>query len=68
MDRVLNDVFKTVGGVRALARLMALSPAAVSKWDRVPPRHVLTIERLTGIPREKLRPDYYPPGDRGPAS
>ncbi|MXV58403.1 hypothetical protein GS537_06430 [Saccharibacter sp. EH60] len=34
---------------------------SVLKWKRVPAHHVIAVEALTGIPREQLRPDLYPP-------
>jgi DNA-binding transcriptional regulator YdaS (Cro superfamily) len=55
------DEFCTRHGARsALARALGLSPAAVLQWNgRVPAKRVVEVERLTGIPREALRPDLY---------
>ena len=47
------------GGVRKLARLLGIFPGAVIKWPRIPTRRIIEIERKTGVPREKLRPDLY---------
>jgi hypothetical protein len=46
-----------------LAKALGVKKAAVWKWEHfgVPPKHVLALERLTGIPRHVLRPDFYPP-------
>jgi DNA-binding transcriptional regulator YdaS (Cro superfamily) len=60
-DPGLEVALAEAGGVRALARLVARSSATVAVWARVPVTHVLTIERATGIPREEIRPDVYPP-------
>jgi DNA-binding transcriptional regulator YdaS (Cro superfamily) len=49
------------GGVRALARLVGVPPSAVSVWKLIPVKHVLKIEKATGISRTELRPDVYPP-------
>ena len=49
-----------------LARVAAglnLTRAAVGKWDRIPAERVVEVERITGIPREELRPDLYRPAD-----
>lgn len=42
-----------------LAGRLGLTPQAVSRWSRIPPEWVIPIENVTGIPREKLRPDLY---------
>jgi DNA-binding transcriptional regulator YdaS (Cro superfamily) len=38
---------------------LGLTRAAVLKWQEVPAERVVDIERISGIPREKLRPDLY---------
>jgi DNA-binding transcriptional regulator YdaS (Cro superfamily) len=47
------------GGVNALARELGMTGAALSVWRRVPAHRILQVEAVTGIPREKLRPDLY---------
>jgi DNA-binding transcriptional regulator YdaS (Cro superfamily) len=47
------------GGIRPLARRLGISMAAVWKWTRVPAARIVEVERVTGVPREKLRPDLY---------
>jgi DNA-binding transcriptional regulator YdaS (Cro superfamily) len=37
-------------------------------WKKVPSRRVLAVERETGIPRTRLRPDLYPPDEKGDGS
>lgn len=46
-------------GLRELARRLGLSPNSIIKWKRVPDHRLLEVERVTGIPRESLRPDLY---------
>lgn len=48
-----------------LARTLGVNKATVTRWSQgdVPAENVLTVERATGIPREKIRPDIYPPED-----
>lgn len=55
----IKFIAKPAGGVIALSRKLGLSRATVSLWKRVPPHHVLAVERLTGIRREVIRPDIY---------
>lgn len=60
-DWVLEQVITKAGGVVALAKALGgITPAAISQWKAVPPRRVVDVERITGIPRYVLRPDYYP--------
>ena len=49
---------------KAIAEDLKISPAAVSKWfkrGRIPLERVPDIERLTGISRHELRPDFFGP-------
>lgn len=60
VDEVLNS-----GRVVPLADKLGITRKAVYKWPRVPAHHVLDVEALTNIPRERLRPDLYgPPKER----
>ncbi len=52
---------KAVGGRGALAKKLSppISRQAVDRWVRlgvVPPKRVLEVSKLTGIPKEKLSP------------
>jgi DNA-binding transcriptional regulator YdaS (Cro superfamily) len=42
-----------------LAKALGITHGAVNQWRRVPAERVIEVERVTGIPREKLRPDLY---------
>ncbi len=43
-----------------------VTPQAIRKWAEfgVPAERVLEFERVTGIPRTRIRPDLYPSEDR----
>lgn len=56
---VINVAAKKVGGIVALSQALGLSRAAASQWTEIPTDHLDKIERLTGIPREVLRPDIF---------
>lgn len=45
------------GGGAAVARRLNISRGAVAHWDVIPARHLMAMERLTGIPAAELRPD-----------
>lgn len=54
------DKLRAQRGMQAkLARGLGITRGAVGKWTRIPERWLLDVERLTGIPRNKLRPDLY---------
>jgi len=42
-----------------MAEAFELSRQAISKWDRVPIKHLPRIVKATKIPRQILRPDLY---------
>jgi DNA-binding transcriptional regulator YdaS (Cro superfamily) len=45
-----------------VANGLGISRAAVSLWTKVPAEMVVEVEKITGIPREQLRPDLYREG------
>ena len=55
----LLSVLHYYGGVNSMARTFGLSRQAISKWDRVPFKHLTRIAKETGTPRQILRPDLY---------
>jgi DNA-binding transcriptional regulator YdaS (Cro superfamily) len=59
MDELRGWLSGERGRVVELATACEITHGAVSQWDRVPAERVLTVERVTGIRREVLRPDIY---------
>jgi DNA-binding transcriptional regulator YdaS (Cro superfamily) len=59
MEKGARQAIQAAGGRKALARLLGISKQAVQKWTRVPADRIIDVERVTGVPREKLRPDLY---------
>lgn len=57
----IREIAGKAGGVVALSKALGRSRAAVTNWKRIPSDHVLAVEALTGVPRQELRPDLYPP-------
>mgnify|MGYP006293283239 CR=1 FL=1 len=55
----LISVILHYGSLKALAEELGLSLQAVSKWDKVPFKHLSKISKETGIPRQVLRSDLY---------
>jgi len=54
----LGDLFKIINRSE-LARQLGLTRATLYNWKRVPAERVVEVEKITGIPRTKLRPDLY---------
>lgn len=59
MDDLREWLNEGRGRLTALAKACRITHGAVSQWDKVPDKHVLVVERETGIRRERLRPDLY---------
>lgn len=57
----LEKAIKHAGNAARLAEQLGVRRQALYQWDRVPAERVLEIERITGVPRQELRPDLYPP-------
>lgn len=58
-DRGLQEAIRAAGGVTELARRIGISQPSVSNWERIPAERVLSVEAITGISRDVLRPDLY---------
>ncbi len=61
-DHALERAISEAGGTAALARIINVTPQAISQWDRVPAERALAVEQATGgrVTRHELRPDLYP--------
>lgn len=55
----LLEAIELAGGIRALAREIGLSHEGVRRWERAPAEYIVDIEKATGVPRERLRPDIF---------
>jgi DNA-binding transcriptional regulator YdaS (Cro superfamily) len=59
MKITIKEIAARVGGVVALSTQLGLSRGAVSQWEKVPIERVAAVAKLTGIPREEIRPDVF---------
>jgi DNA-binding transcriptional regulator YdaS (Cro superfamily) len=59
MDRDLKEAIRVAGSKNALAQRLGVTRGAVSQWTRIPVKRVPAVERATGIPRCRLRPDLF---------
>jgi DNA-binding transcriptional regulator YdaS (Cro superfamily) len=55
----VRAAIKAAGGMRALARALRINYQSIQSWQRIPAERVVDVEQITGIPREKLRPDIF---------
>lgn len=67
-DDALETAIESAGSSKALASALGVTPQALSQWKRVPPTRVIDVERITGVPRHRLRPDIYPAPESGAAA
>jgi DNA-binding transcriptional regulator YdaS (Cro superfamily) len=59
MESGLKAAVKAMGTRYALAKALGVEPSTVQRWQRIPAERVVEVERVTGVPREQLRPDLY---------
>jgi hypothetical protein len=59
LQDVLDDFAPS--GASRLANKLGITRAAVAQWTIVPWQWVLKVEHVSGMPRQRLRPDIYPP-------
>lgn len=55
----LLRAIEKMGTGEALAAALKITPQAVALWRNVPLARVFQIEKVTGIPRSELRPDFF---------
>ena len=67
MLTVIREAAGKVGGVPKLARKLGVSRQAIYQWTEVPIERAADLERLTGIPRSRFRPDVFKGAARGDA-
>lgn len=58
-EQGLQQAIDAAGGIAALARKLGIAQPSVSNWTRVPAERVISVESLTGVARDVLRPDLY---------
>jgi|TARA_R110000782_G_C14741667_1_gene406254 DNA-binding transcriptional regulator YdaS (Cro superfamily) len=54
---ILLKAIANVGSASEVARQLGINRSAVSQWRRVPVDRLAQLSKLSGIPKEKLRPD-----------
>ena len=58
-DIGLKLALKATGTAEKLASDLKITPQAISQWERIPLNRVFEVERITGVSRHHLRPDFF---------
>ena len=58
-DRGLRLAIEAAGSMGKLGKTLGISAQAIQQWREVPAERIIAIEKVTGIPRERLRPDLF---------
>jgi DNA-binding transcriptional regulator YdaS (Cro superfamily) len=61
LEEALDQAIRDRGGYAKVGALLGVSRQTVYRWvwNRVPAERVAEVEYVTGIPRERLRPDIF---------
>jgi DNA-binding transcriptional regulator YdaS (Cro superfamily) len=61
LGEALDQAIRDRGGYAKVGQLLGVSRQTVYRWvwNRVPAERVAEVEYVTGIPRERLRPDIF---------
>lgn len=58
-DPGLKLAIEAAGTGDKLATGLGITPQALSQWEKIPLNRVFEVERITGVPRHALRPDFF---------
>lgn len=59
VDNAIRMIRAQSGAIDRIASALSRTPRTIMCWERVPAERVVLVERVTGIPRQTLRPDLY---------
>jgi DNA-binding transcriptional regulator YdaS (Cro superfamily) len=64
LEEALDQAIRDRGGYAKVGQLLGVTRQTVYRWvwNRVPAERVAEVEYVTGIPRERLRPDIFHTG------
>lgn len=58
-DPILHEIHAIYGLPAQIARELEITRAAVCSWKKIPLKHLRQVARITGIDKERLRPDIF---------
>lgn len=59
MTDIIKKAIEKSGGITLLAKGLNIKHQTIYSWRQIPSERVVDVERITGIPRQELRPDLY---------
>jgi DNA-binding transcriptional regulator YdaS (Cro superfamily) len=59
MTEIITQICKPNGGVTHIAKALGISRQAIYQWKEIPPKHLVALEKITGVPRAEMRRDLY---------
>jgi len=59
MLAVVQEAARRIGGIKALAQELGITPQAIYQWTEVPVERAADLEKISGIPRSRFRPDLF---------
>jgi len=66
MHRAVKAAVDKHGSRAAVAERLGITRQSMDQWEQTPPKHVLEMEKLSGVSRYDLRPDVYGPDPKEP--
>ena len=58
-ERIINRAIQTMGSRLAVADELGITRQAMHQWQKIPARHVLALESMSGVSRYEMRPDVF---------
>jgi len=55
----IKNVCAQGGGVPTVAKQLGITRHAIYQWKEIPPKHLIALEKITGVPRAEMRRDLY---------
>ena len=58
-NEIITQICKPNGGGTQIAKALGISRQAIYQWKEIPPKHLVALEKITGVPRAEMRRDLY---------
>lgn len=68
MLEIVKRAAANVGGLTRLASQIGVRHQSIYSWRRVPAERVRDMARVSGLQAYEIRPDLFPPPEKGEAA